>query len=61
MLSPVRKAFIAGLKVGYEFNVAQFISQRISDRAAGDEKIILTFKYLLMQIFLKGGARTFRY
>lgn len=56
MISPVKVALIAGLMVGYEFDVAQFISREILEQAVGGEKVILASSCLLTKIFLKVGV-----
>lgn len=43
--------------VGYEFDVGQFLSREIQDRAEGGEKLVLPFPCMINQICLATGVQ----
>lgn len=53
ILSSIREALIEGLMVGYKFDMGQFISKEIQDRALGRERLVLVFPCLITQICLE--------
>lgn len=56
MLSPVRAVLVLGAIAVYEFDVSQFISRELWDRAVRREKLVLAFPCLITQIFLEAGV-----
>lgn len=55
MLSPIHATLLVDLMVKYDFDIAQFITRIMRDRAVGTN-MILVFPYFLTQICLEVGV-----
>lgn len=54
-------ALIAGLMVGYKFNMGNFLAREMRDFTAGKEKLLLVYTYLITQLYLVVGMQELLY